>query len=40
MTSRRSAHAAIEPMFWAPRVSIEEACASIREWIGAALGVS
>lgn len=36
----RSAHAAIEPMFWGPRVSIEEACAALREWIGAALGVS
>ena len=36
----RCAHAAIEPMFWGARVSIDEACASIRKWIGAALGVS
>jgi hypothetical protein len=33
MTSLRSAHAAIEPMFWGPRASIEQACASIRSWI-------
>ena len=25
--------AAIEPMFWGPRVAIEEACAALREWI-------
>jgi len=29
----KSAHLAIEPMFWGPRVSIDDACAAIREWI-------
>lgn len=29
MTSLRSAHAAVEPMSWGPRVAIEEDCASI-----------
>jgi predicted nucleotidyltransferase component of viral defense system len=29
----RGAYAAIEPMFWGPRVSLEDACADIREWI-------
>jgi len=29
----RTAHAAIEPMFWGPRITIDEACAAIRGWI-------
>ncbi|MBL8614460.1 MAG: hypothetical protein JNM72_02515 [Deltaproteobacteria bacterium] len=33
----RSAHAAIAPMFWGQRLPLEEACASIRGWIAAAL---
>ncbi len=33
----RRAHAAIQPMFWGPRVSIDEACAVIRGWIVEAL---
>jgi hypothetical protein len=31
--SLRHAHAAIDPMFWGPRVSLEDACATIRGWI-------
>lgn len=34
--SLRSAHAAIEPMFWGPRVSLEDACETIRTWVKAA----
>lgn len=34
----RSAHDAIGPMFWGPRVSIDDACAAIRGWIASALG--
>jgi hypothetical protein len=29
----RRAHAAIAPMFWGPRISIEEACEAIRRWV-------
>lgn len=29
----RRAHTAIEPMFWGVRLSLEEACASVRAWI-------
>jgi hypothetical protein len=36
-SSIRRAHAAIQHMFWGRRISLEEACAAIREWIGAAL---
>lgn len=34
----RSAHAAIAPMFWGVRTSIERACSVIREWIASDLG--
>ncbi len=34
----RSAHAAIGPMFWGPRVLLEEACAIIREWSARVFG--
>ena len=34
----RSAHAAIEPMFWGPRVSIDDACDAIRGWVARELG--
>ncbi len=33
----RRAHDAIQPMFWGPRVSIDDACAAIRGWIAVAL---
>lgn len=29
----RQAHAAIAPMFWGPRIAVEEACEAIRTWI-------
>ena len=29
----RRANAAIAPMFWGPRIGLDEACAAIREWI-------
>jgi hypothetical protein len=29
----RKAHAAIAPMFWGSRISIEDACESIRDWV-------
>jgi hypothetical protein len=29
----RAAHAAIAPMFWGPRISLEDACGTIRDWI-------
>ena len=32
----RSAHGAIAPMFWGPRIPIDDACATIRGWISAA----
>ena len=28
-----AAHAAIGPMFWGPRISLDKACESIRYWI-------
>lgn len=31
--SIREAYSAIAPMFWGPRVQLDEACASIRDWI-------
>lgn len=34
----RSAHAAIQPMFWGPRLSVEDATATIRTWVAAELG--
>jgi hypothetical protein len=34
----RSAHAAIEPMFWGPRVSIDDASDAIRGWVARELG--
>jgi hypothetical protein len=34
----RSAHAAIQPMFWGPRVSLDDACAAVRGWIADVLG--
>jgi len=30
----RAAHGAIAPMFWGDRISLEDACAVLREWIG------
>jgi len=36
--SVRKAHAAIAPMFWGPRLSVEESCVEIRRWISAELG--
>jgi hypothetical protein len=33
-----NAHHAIDPMFWGPRISIEEACADIRGWLDTELG--
>ncbi|MGQ0505283.1 MAG: nucleotidyl transferase AbiEii/AbiGii toxin family protein [Myxococcaceae bacterium] len=38
-TAIRAAHAAIGQMFWGPRISIEDACATIRGWIGANFGL-
>jgi len=35
--SVRQAHAEIAPMFWGPRISIDVACESIREWISKTL---
>ena len=32
------AYAKIAPMFWGPRIPLEEACAMIREWVGALRG--
>ena len=29
----RRAHEAIAPMFWGPRITLEEACGTIREWV-------
>jgi hypothetical protein len=34
----REAHGAIAPMFWGPRLSVEEACGAIRPWISATFG--
>jgi hypothetical protein len=31
----RAAHAAIGPMFWGQRVSLDEACAALRTWVAA-----
>lgn len=36
--SLRRAHAAIDPMFWRPRLSLEDACATIRAWVKTAFG--
>jgi hypothetical protein len=33
----RRAHEAIQPMFWGPRIAVDEACAGIRAWIAEAL---
>jgi hypothetical protein len=33
--SIRRAHDAIAPMFWGPRISIDDACAQIRAWVAA-----
>jgi Nucleotidyl transferase AbiEii toxin, Type IV TA system len=33
----QAAHAAITPMFWGPRIALDEACASIRGWIESTL---
>jgi hypothetical protein len=35
-TAVRRAHAAIGQMFWGPRISLEDACATVRDWISAA----
>ena len=35
--SIRTAHAAIAPMFWGPRVALEDACSAIRNWIAETL---
>jgi hypothetical protein len=32
------AYAKIAPMFWGPRIPLDEACAIIREWVGALRG--
>jgi len=32
------AYTAIAPMFWGPRIALDDACAAIREWIAATLG--
>ena len=32
-TEIRKAHDEIAPMFWGPRVSLDDACAAIREWV-------
>ena len=29
----RKAHEAISPMFWGPRITLDDACATIREWV-------
>lgn len=29
------AYAKIAPMFWGPRIPLDDACATIREWVGA-----
>jgi len=34
----RSAHSALQPMFWGPRRSLDEACATIRAWIADEIG--
>lgn len=34
----RAAYAAIAPMFWGPRIPLDDACASIRGWIASNLG--
>jgi hypothetical protein len=34
----RAAHAAIGQMFWGPRVSVEDACATVRGWISETFG--
>ncbi len=31
----REAHRRIAPMFWGPRLSIEEACSTISKWLAA-----
>jgi hypothetical protein len=36
--SIRSAHDAIAPMFWGPRIAIDEACDAIRGWVARELG--
>lgn len=33
----RDAHSAIAPMFWGPRIEIDDACASIRAWANRAM---
>lgn len=33
----RAAHAAIAPLFWGPRIPIEEACVIIRRWVASAV---
>jgi len=32
------AHDAIDPMFWGPRLSLEDACANVRGWLDTELG--
>ncbi|MGH7268923.1 MAG: hypothetical protein ACREJ3_00705 [Polyangiaceae bacterium] len=32
------AHDAIGPMFWGPRLSIEDACADVRGWVETEFG--
>lgn len=32
----RAAHAAIVPLFWGPRISLDDACATIRGWVAGA----
>jgi len=35
----RKAHEAIGPMFWGPRLSLDDACAEVRGWVADELGV-
>jgi hypothetical protein len=32
------AYARIAPMFWGPRIQLDEACATIRAWVGTLRG--
>jgi hypothetical protein len=32
------AYARIAPMFWGPRIPIDEACRTLREWVAAVYG--
>jgi len=34
----QKAHDVIGPMFWGPRLSLEDACADVRSWLDTELG--